>query len=423
MFRSAKIAAATGVMLGMMVAGTAVLAAGGGGTPSSVIKCTLNDWECTNWSCDNFHGYYKRTCTTKINCTDVDSTRPPEKTEKGDDCNYPYDSPPPENDVEPACQADQWACDSWECTWYDNHQPEGAVRNCAHSTSCLYVLDNKPETFDSSCKTVPQESQPASMACTADDWTCTAWLEKCVDFGGGVLQAQRTCTRTRDCIDYNDTAPPVYQSLQDYCLPVDDKYSPGWVEPQQKPQLPQQQPQQSQQQEPTPQLGDGQAWPDTVALIKSSNKVSMTDLTPTSSIGWDKGLNSNPSQLCTGNTLIKTAAAPAVYYCGMDGKRYVFPNEKTYFSWYSGFGEVTTISTQTMSSIMIGGNVTYRPGMRMVKITSDPKVYAVAKGGILRPIASEAVAQELYGSDWNTKIDDISDAFFVNYTVGAAIDF
>jgi len=57
----------------------------------------------------------------------------------------------------------------------------------------------------------------------------------------------------------------------------------------------------------------------------------------------------------------------------------------------------------------------------MIKIQSDPKVYAVAHGGVLRWVSTEAAAVALYGSAWNTKIDDISDAFFTNYTVGAQI--
>ena len=120
--------------------------------------------------------------------------------------------------------------------------------------------------------------------------------------------------------------------------------------------------------------------------------------------------------------LIKTNGNPSVYYFGADGKRYVFPNDKTYFTWYSNFNGVKTIDLEQLSAITIGGNVTYRAGGRMVKITTDPKVYAVSMNGILRPIGSEAVAAALYGSNWNTQIDDVPDPFFVNYKVGAPIN-
>lgn len=57
----------------------------------------------------------------------------------------------------------------------------------------------------------------------------------------------------------------------------------------------------------------------------------------------------------------------------------------------------------------------------MIKIQSDPKVYMVAHGGTLRWVSTEAIAVALYGSNWNTKIDDVPDGFFTNYTIGDAI--
>ena len=57
----------------------------------------------------------------------------------------------------------------------------------------------------------------------------------------------------------------------------------------------------------------------------------------------------------------------------------------------------------------------------MIKLSTDPKTYAIAPGGILRWVTSEAVAVSLYGTDWATKVDDVSDAFFVNYSLGEPI--
>jgi len=119
--------------------------------------------------------------------------------------------------------------------------------------------------------------------------------------------------------------------------------------------------------------------------------------------------------------LVKTSTNPAVYYFGSDGKRYVFPNAAAYFSWYADFSSVKTISPDQLAAMPIGGNVTYRPGTRMVKIQTDPKVYAVAKGGVLRHVGSEAVAVCLYGGNWNMQIDDVPDAFFVDYDAGAPV--
>lgn len=122
----------------------------------------------------------------------------------------------------------------------------------------------------------------------------------------------------------------------------------------------------------------------------------------------------------TAGTLIKASGA-AVYYYASNGKRYVFPNEKTYKTWFNDFSSVVTITDAELAAIQIGGNIVYRPGTRLVKITTDPKVYAVSAHGTLHWITSEALATQLYGANWNQMIDDVSDAFFTNYTYGADI--
>ena len=70
--------------------------------------------------------------------------------------------------------------------------------------------------------------------------------------------------------------------------------------------------------------------------------------------------------------LVKGSTA-AVYYASASGDRYAFPNEKTYRTWYADFSQVQTISDQELARMPLRANVTYRPGVRLVKITTDPK--------------------------------------------------
>jgi len=123
-----------------------------------------------------------------------------------------------------------------------------------------------------------------------------------------------------------------------------------------------------------------------------------------------------------GGDLVRGVSYSAVYYYGADGFRYVFPNDKTFFTWYSNFDSVKWVSDADMTKIQIGGNVTYKPGAKMIKINSDPTVYAISAGGYMRAIKSEAVAKALYGSNWNKQIDDIPDGFFSNYKMGGSLD-
>lgn len=111
----------------------------------------------------------------------------------------------------------------------------------------------------------------------------------------------------------------------------------------------------------------------------------------------------------------------AVYFSGHDGKRHAFTNEKVYFSWYADFSGVRTVSASEMAALPLGQNVTYRPGSKLVKFITDPKLYVVGLGGELRWITTESAAAALYGSDWNKKADDISDAFYLDYRFGAQI--
>ncbi|MCX6744229.1 MAG: Ig-like domain-containing protein, partial [Candidatus Parcubacteria bacterium] len=123
----------------------------------------------------------------------------------------------------------------------------------------------------------------------------------------------------------------------------------------------------------------------------------------------------------TAGDLIK-ASTPAIYFYACNGKRYVFPNQDAYLSWYSDFKNVKSITDAQLASIMIGGNVTFKPGARLVKITTDPKVYAVDAGGTLRWISTANLAVSLYGANWATKINDVADSFFTNYKMGTPIE-
>ncbi len=118
----------------------------------------------------------------------------------------------------------------------------------------------------------------------------------------------------------------------------------------------------------------------------------------------------------------KTLNDTAVYYYASDGRRYVFPNEKVYSTWYANFSSVKIIPIDQMSLIPIGGNVTYKPGSKLVKFQTDAKTYLVTKGGVLRWAKLEEVARGWFGPNWNHQVDDISEAFYINYTFGRPVE-
>lgn len=178
------------------------------------------------------------------------------------------------------------------------------------------------------------------------------------------------------------------------------------------------------------------------ALIKFMNeslrlaKKAFTAATVVATVAWSMGvaafvapLTAQAASLADGDLIRSDAKGAFAVYYYFNGKRYVFPTQKTFLSWYTSAqlkktsegGLVKIIPAADMGQISMGGNVTYKPGVRMVKVDSDPKVYAVAKNGTLRWVKTEAAASGLFGANWNKMIDDIPDGFFTNYTLGADV--
>ncbi len=163
-------------------------------------------------------------------------------------------------------------------------------------------------------------------------------------------------------------------------------------------------------------------YPSLVAALDAISYNPELELSLATSINVDKDIPEATGPVnCTSDTLIRTPEVDTVYYCGRDGGRYAFLDEKTYFSWYKDFDTVDFVSTDTMASIPLRGVVTYKPGSFMVKILSNPKVYAVSRNGTLRGIPNPDMAAALYGTDWATKVRDIPDGFFTRYQIGPEI--
>ncbi len=112
----------------------------------------------------------------------------------------------------------------------------------------------------------------------------------------------------------------------------------------------------------------------------------------------------------------------AVYYYGEDGKRHTFPNEATFYSWYSDFDDVIEIDEDTMSDIALGDNVTLRPGSVLVKFLTSSKVYAIEAPNVLRHYETESLAKSDYGSDWADYVIELPDSLYGNYEIGKSID-
>ena len=130
-------------------------------------------------------------------------------------------------------------------------------------------------------------------------------------------------------------------------------------------------------------------------------------------------------------SLIKTNDTTAVYYLGHDSKRYVFPDERVFYSWYTDFDNVLTVTNEQMTSFSIGSTVTVRPGSELVQfiqydiygnmMVDDPNVYAIESGGVRRWIETAEIATALYGTNWESKIVPVKNVLIGDYTLGDSI--
>lgn len=120
--------------------------------------------------------------------------------------------------------------------------------------------------------------------------------------------------------------------------------------------------------------------------------------------------------------LIKSTEFSAVYLLGADGNRHAFPSETVFSSWNYSFDDVVTITPGELAAYTLGKNVTIKPSTHLVKLQTNPKVYAVALDATLRWVTSESIALSLYGVDWASNVVDVNDVFWPNYTVGDDID-
>jgi hypothetical protein len=119
--------------------------------------------------------------------------------------------------------------------------------------------------------------------------------------------------------------------------------------------------------------------------------------------------------------LVKSSGSPTVYFAAQDGSRYAFVGSGTYFSWFDDFATVQTISNAAIAQMPLGGDVLYKPGSRLLKVASSPKIYQIGNDGSVHWIESEDILVSAYGSHWQQQVTVISATDLADYPQGAPI--
>ncbi|MFA6307426.1 MAG: CARDB domain-containing protein [Patescibacteria group bacterium] len=115
---------------------------------------------------------------------------------------------------------------------------------------------------------------------------------------------------------------------------------------------------------------------------------------------------------------IKGVKGAAVYQIGVDGKKYIYPDQKTFNTWYDDFSKVAEVDLSDLDNIADGGTVTFQAGTRLITHRNTVKVYAVGEDGELTYIPDEATARNFYGDTWHKLVLDIDPGLFaVSYKI------
>ncbi|MFA5946019.1 MAG: Ig-like domain-containing protein [Patescibacteria group bacterium] len=113
-----------------------------------------------------------------------------------------------------------------------------------------------------------------------------------------------------------------------------------------------------------------------------------------------------------------------VYYIDGNLKRQPFQDAQTYFTYYSSWNNVRTVTDATLSTLTIGKPMLPKAGVVLVKIVSDPRVYALQTDSntgatLLRWVPTESVAIALYGASWADYVIDLTPTLYTQFGHGA----
>lgn len=116
-----------------------------------------------------------------------------------------------------------------------------------------------------------------------------------------------------------------------------------------------------------------------------------------------------------------------IYYLAADNKRYVFPTDLVFQSWYGNY-DPDQLEEKTLEQLYdteIGGNVFFRPGTIM-QTPTDFNYYLVVNNGVIKDIEKDLL-KNIYGSNWQDLIKEIPNYYFTQYrhrgTIESAADY
>jgi len=115
---------------------------------------------------------------------------------------------------------------------------------------------------------------------------------------------------------------------------------------------------------------------------------------------------------------IRSYGFNTIYYVDEDLVRHPFWDSNTFFTYADSFDEVVWVTDATLPTMTMGSPILPQAGVVLVKIQSDPKVYAIDTDNVLRWVPDEATAITLYGESWADYVIDLEPTTFARFSVG-----
>lgn len=154
-----------------------------------------------------------------------------------------------------------------------------------------------------------------------------------------------------------------------------------------------------------------------------------TDFSDVFSIGRTSSVSDNAEEVDDDDdaaaTFIKGESWSAVYYVTSDGYRHPFLNERIFATYADTFDTVVTVSDAELANYPLGNPIGPKPGTMLVKVQSVPKVFTVGgtpEAPLLRWIATESLATDLYGGDWADYVIDVPPTMWSHLSFGEDVE-
>ncbi|MFA6082693.1 MAG: hypothetical protein WC773_04795, partial [Patescibacteria group bacterium] len=118
---------------------------------------------------------------------------------------------------------------------------------------------------------------------------------------------------------------------------------------------------------------------------------------------------------------IKSPYFSTIYFVTENLERRPFLNEQTYFTWKDSFDDIKQVTDATLTTLPLMGPILPKPGVKLVKIQSDARVFEVIENPddyyrpILRWVPDETTAIERFGAEWAKNVLDLPVTIFTRF--------